>query len=229
MKPKIQPRKVERKLRDPLSKSRITRWPSRIQNPYLADIVAYLRDSVFEKIKEGIENINHNGSDVEYMFVDDKPWYVVTPTETRIFGKEMRTSSPGKLVGGKMWLRLIIDGRETNFDLEVEWNELSMKINLDEQKLSMLAVTPMWKEEPKTSYLQAPDSSPIGGETEQQKPELQQTLENDIVGGLIALGMKKKEIDMPKVERVAIEWVAKSEGVAYNDLIGKAIQGFYKA
>ena len=227
----VRPKLIMPKLLDPLKGNRITLWSSRIKNPYISDVLTYLRDIVLPRVSEAVEQINETGAIVEYRFILDKPWYVVTPTETKIFEKEMRTSTPEKMVGGKMWLRLIVNERETSYDLEAEWNSREIRINLTAQELSALASSPLWNEEPRTSYLGGPDEHLIGsgqGESGTEKSKLQKTLENDIVNSLTALGSKKKDIDMEKVEQAAAKWAENPEDIHYNDLVGKAVTSFLR-
>ena len=180
-----------------------------------------------------MEPITPHGTNLEYIFMDDQPWYVISPGTLQIFETGMVFSDPELITGGKIWFRVVVGDRETNRGICVEWNDKVLRTDIDAMELATLCRQPMWNEKPSMVYSTPPNGLVLGqsqGSDEPLESKFYTELADHCKNALKRMGSKGNDIDPDKLARVVGYWSKQAEkkGEVTNTIIGRTVTDYFQ-
>jgi len=219
----------------------ITKWfKQQGQNPYMADIEAYLLNCVVPTVVRNFLTINPkiaNRFAIRWLW--DYDWSIFAKTTAIIYNTKMDQGYPEELIGGMGWWELYVDGMATHTRFKTAWNTLEGTFECTINHDRLRQITSDYVEMPvkvPNYAMRVPSTHTIGylgsekGNVKSNKTEFQEKLERDLEGGLISMKFTKKSIDYEKVARVCKVYEDENPPTehAYNEIISKAIMDYMK-
>jgi hypothetical protein len=214
------------------------KYAKRSDNPYIPPALDYFQREIFPKVCEYISKIAPPNKEIDYLFNDKKPWFVVAPTYANIYDKEIIVAEPTYFGGGRIWFRLFVDGKEMNKDLEVEWDEECTEIKITRQELHSLCFG-TWQEPPTDPFMppattydiwatEKANVAAVNAATPVNRHKLHDKLIFDLSNGCKTMGLTFDEV---RAHIVVESMLEKNKDVVYNSpqynhLVGKTINAY---
>ena len=210
-------------------------FKKRKNNPYISSAIEYIEFHAFPIMEKYIDSITPDGYRIDYLFNDSKPWYVASNTVTQIYELEVVVSEPKVLTGGRIWFRLFVNGKEKNYDLEVEWNSDEMHVKITAEELARLCRNQLWNEPPKEPMLQAPMTYEMwqdqSGIKNKSPNDVCENLKKDMRKALKTMQLTEQTHILEEVANRLVEAnpQIKFNTSEYTALIGKAVMQYREA